>query len=256
MAMGAVLFRTGTIKASALGGLYKSMPWSAGFCIVGSASISAFPLFSGFVAKSLVLTAVAGEGHWVVWVMLLFASAGVLDHSGIKIPFFSFFAHDSGIRVKEAPFNMLLAMAIAAFLCIAIGVYPAPLYALLPYPVDFEPYTTAHVITQLQLLFFAMLGFAVLFRWGLYPPELPSVNLDFDWVYRRALPVLVGGAVAGITAVRRDVIAASIRLFDRFMVFVFHYHGPHGVLARSWPIGGAVIWVLVLLAGFLVIYYR
>jgi len=255
MAMGAVLFRAGTIKASELGGLYKSMPWSAGFCIVGSASISAFPLFSGFIAKSLVLTAAAQEGHWVIWTMLLFASAGVLDHSGIKIPFFSFFAHDSGIRVKEAPLNMLLAMGLAAFLCIGLGVYPAPLYALLPYPVTFDPYTVAHVVTQLQLLLFAMLGFTLLMRWGLYPAELPSTNLDTDWIYRKALPFIVGGVVAVLTVMRRNAIVMAIRLFDRFMVVVFHYHGPHGVLARTWPIGGAAIWVLVLLAGFLIIYY-
>ncbi|HEY0825486.1 MAG TPA: proton-conducting transporter membrane subunit, partial [Ramlibacter sp.] len=43
MAMGAVLFRVGTVKGSELGGLYKSMPWTTGFCIVGAASISAFP---------------------------------------------------------------------------------------------------------------------------------------------------------------------------------------------------------------------
>ena len=31
-----------------------------------------------------------------LFVGLLIASAGVVDHSGIKIPFFAFFAHDSG----------------------------------------------------------------------------------------------------------------------------------------------------------------
>ena len=255
MAMGAVLFRTGTIKASALGGLYKSMPWSAGFCIVGSASISAFPLFSGFVAKSLIVAAVAQQGHWAVWAMLLFASAGVLDHSGIKIPYFSFFAHDSGIRVKEAPFNMLLAMALSALLCVAIGIYPEPLYALLPYAVAFDPYTAGHVITQSQLLLFAMLAFAILMRTGLYPPELPSVNLDFDWVYRRALPAVVGVVAAGLSAARRSAAAAASRLFDRFMGLVFRYHGPEGVLARTVPIGGSALWVLVLLAVFLIVYY-
>ena len=81
------------------------------------------------------------------------------------------------------------------------------------------------------------------------------MNLDTDWVYRRALPAMVGGIVSVITAVRRTAIARAIRLFDRFIVIVFHYHGPHGVLARTWPIGGAAIWVLVLLAGFLIIYY-
>ena len=46
MAMGAVLFRVGTVKANKLGGLYKSMPWTTVFCIIGSLSISGFPLFS------------------------------------------------------------------------------------------------------------------------------------------------------------------------------------------------------------------
>ena len=121
MSMGAVLYRVGTAKASELGGLYKSMPWTTIFCIIGAVSISAFPLFSGFVAKAMTMSAVATEGYVIIWLMLLFASAGVLEHSGIKIPYFTFFGHDSGIRVKEAPFNMLLAMGMAAFICIAIG---------------------------------------------------------------------------------------------------------------------------------------
>ena len=103
MTMGAVLFRTGKINGSELGGLYKSMPYTTGFCIVGAASISAFPLFSGFVSKSMVMAAALEEGYPVVWLALLFASAGVFHHAGIKIPFFAFFSHDSGIRTQEAP---------------------------------------------------------------------------------------------------------------------------------------------------------
>ena len=232
------------------------MPWTTGFCIVGAASISAFPLFSGFVSKSLILTAAAENGYWIPGWCCCSPRPVCSSIPASRSRIFAFFAHDSGIRCKEAPWNMLLAMAITASLCIGIGVYPAPLYALLPYPVDYEPYTASHVITQLQLLMFSALAFSVLMRTGLYPPELRLVNLDTDWVYRRALPAVIGGIVAWLTAVRRDAIAASVRVFDRFMVFVFHYHGPHGVLARTWPIGGAVIWVLVLLAGFLIVYYR
>ena len=173
MSMGAVLLRTGTIKGSELGGLYKSMPWTTGFCMVGAASISAFPLFSGFVTKSMVMTAAAEEGLLFTWLVLLFASAGVFHHAGIKIPYFAFFSHDSGKRCAEAPANMLTAMAIAAALCIAIGVYPAALYGLLPFVVTYEPYTASHVVAQLQLLFFSALAFAVLMRTGIYPPELP-----------------------------------------------------------------------------------
>ncbi|MBT3172933.1 MAG: hypothetical protein HN333_16065, partial [Rhodospirillaceae bacterium] len=185
MSMGAVLHQTGKINGSELGGLYKTMPITTGLCIVGAASISAFPLFSGFVSKSMVMAAAVEEGHWYIWLLLLFASAGVFHHAGIKIPFFAFFAHDSGIRTREPPLNMLLAMGIAAALCILIGVFPSLLYGFLPWQVHYVPYTADHVLSQLQLLFFSALAFAWLNLAGLYPPELPSVNLDADWLYRR-----------------------------------------------------------------------
>ena len=137
MTMGAVLYRTGKMNGSDLGGLYKSMPKTATLCIIGAASISAFPLFSGFVSKSMVMSAALNEGYFIIWIGLLFASAGVFHHAGIKIPFFAFFAHDSGIRTKEAPTSMLIAMGLAAALCIGIGVFPDMLYSLLPYQNDY-----------------------------------------------------------------------------------------------------------------------
>ena len=195
MSMGAVLYRTGTTKASELGGLYRTMPLTALFCLIGAASISAFPLFSGFVAKSMTMSAVAHEGYVWVWAMLLFASAGVLEHSGIKIPYFAFFGHDSGKRPKEAPFNMLLAMGISAFICIAVG-FPGLggtkwLYSILPYSeealqyLDKSLWTVDHVLTQMQLLVLAMFAFILLKRFHMYPDEKPGVVLDFDWTYRK-----------------------------------------------------------------------
>ncbi|MCF6247489.1 MAG: Na(+)/H(+) antiporter subunit D, partial [Desulfobacula sp.] len=192
MSMGAVMYRTGKINATDLGGLYKSMPWTTLFCCVGAASISAFPLFSGFVSKSMVMSAAAegsnlvGQGSYVfVWLVLLFASAGVFHHAGIKIPFFAFFGHDAGHRVKEAPMNMLIAMGIAAFLCIFIGSYPKPLYDILPFPVDYQPYTISHVLTQTELLFFSALAFTLLLLGGIYPAEMRAHNIDSDFFYRK-----------------------------------------------------------------------
>ena len=187
MSMGAVLFRTGEIRGSHLGGLYKTMPWTTGFCIVGSASISAFPLFSGFVSKSIIITEAARNGHVFVWMFLLFASAGVLHKAGIKIPYFAFFARDSGNRPKEAPINMLIAMGIASFLCVFLGCNPQRLYSLLPNgAAGYHPYDATHVITQIEILLFSALSFTLLNLWSKYPPELPSVNLDVDWIYRKA----------------------------------------------------------------------
>ncbi|MBB5518257.1 Na(+)/H(+) antiporter subunit D [Amphiplicatus metriothermophilus] len=261
MAMGAVLYRTGTIKGSELGGLYKTMPWTTFFCLIGAASISAFPLFSGFVTKGLIISGAAKEHYFWVWLTLLFAAAGVFHHSGIKIPYFAFFAHDSGKRPKEAPLHMLIAMGVSAALCVGIGVAqlftgPAgdPLYALMPFEVKIEDahspyiaYTAPHILVQLQILFFSGLAFAVLQKTGLYPPELKSTNLDSDWFYRvpgRALLSWTAGAT-------RALWRLSWRLFtgrvERAMERIYAVHGPEGRLARTWPVGSMALWTAVVL---------
>ncbi len=186
MSAGAVLHVTGKIKCTDIGGLYRTMPLTCLFCIIGAASISAFPLFSGFVSKSMIISA-AGNNHLaIVWLMLQFASAGVIAHAGIKVPFFTFFGHDSGIRAKEPPLNMLVAMGMAAFFCIFLGVFPQWLYGILPYQdVVYHPYTGAHVVFQLQLLLFGILAFYLLLKSGYYPSEVRATNLDTDWFYRK-----------------------------------------------------------------------
>lgn len=255
MSMGAVLYRVGTVKGSELGGLYKSMPWTTVFCIVGAASISAFPLFSGFITKALIISAAMKEGYFWTWLVLLFASAGVFHHAGIKVPYFAFFAHDSGKRCDEAPTHMLIAMGLTAFACIAIGVLPAYFYHLLPYATAYDPYTTEHVITQLQLLMFSALAFAVLMRTGIYPPELKSTNLDFDWVYRRLGMKLVhaianiGAAVsASLTSLAGGIVTGLGDMLQR-------QNGPGGTLGRMWPTGTMAFWTTAMLGIYVLMVY-
>jgi multicomponent Na+:H+ antiporter subunit D len=254
MSMGAVLQVTGRGNASDLGGLYKSMPKTAILCIIGAASISAFPLFSGFVSKSLIMSAALRDGHDWVWLLLLFASAGVFHHAGIKIPYFAFFARDAGLRVSEPPPNMLLAMLLAAMLCVFIGIYPQLLYDLLPFPMTYNPYDATHVISQLQLLFFAALAFVWLNLQGLYPPELHAVNLDSDWTYRRFLPAVSRRIMVSIKALDnrfRDRFGGSAQ--NAFEALT-RYHAPQGFLARTWPTGSMVLWIAVLLGAYLLAY--
>jgi multicomponent Na+:H+ antiporter subunit D len=255
MSMGAVLLRAGTVNGTDLGGLYKSMPFTTGFCIVGAASISAFPLFSAFVTKSMVMAAAVNEGYTFIWLVLLFASAGVFHHAGIKIPYFAFFAHDSGIRCREAPPNMLVAMGLAAALCVGIGMFPAALYSMLPFPVTYVPYTATHVIDQLQLLVFSALAFSVLMRTGIYPPEMKSVNLDFDWTYRKLGPAVataLARAVSNLLKAFGGVVSASS---VRFIRALERHHGPESTLARTWPTGSMALWVMILLLAYLLFYY-
>nr|CEL17511.1 NADH-ubiquinone oxidoreductase chain L [Kibdelosporangium sp. MJ126-NF4] len=247
MSMGAVLLRTGTTKGSELGGLYKSMPQTTALCMIGAASISAFPLFSGFATKSLIMESVAREHHLLIWLVLLFASAGVFHHAGIKIPYFTFFAHDRGHRVAEAPLNMRLAMAMAAVVCLIIGVAPALLYELLPYGMDYELFTTPHVINQLQLLLLASLAFTVLIRTGRYPPEIRSVNLDFDVVYRRALPSAWMATARTATRLRGQISTPVGSGARRLRAAVSTALRPHGPIAAPWSTHLMVWWGTLLL---------
>ncbi|MDN3637972.1 Na(+)/H(+) antiporter subunit D [Simiduia curdlanivorans] len=252
MSMGAVLHMTGRINGSDLGGLYKTMPKTTILCIVGAASISAFPLFSGFVSKSMVMTAAMENGYGWIWLMLLFASAGVFHHAGIKIPYFAFFAHDSGLRASDPPLNMVVAMTIAATLCIGIGVYPAALYSLLPYDTGYNPYDATHVLAQTQLLFFSALAFVWLNLKGLYPPELRSTNLDVDWFYRRFFPKMLQRMFGVIWKVDQMLRSFFLAKIDIFLAYLSVRNSRFsGLLSQSYPAGSMVLWVAVILATYL-----
>ncbi|MEO5342746.1 MAG: Na(+)/H(+) antiporter subunit D [Gammaproteobacteria bacterium SHHR-1] len=255
MSMGAVLQMTGTINGSALGGLYKTMPKTTILCIIGAASISAFPLFSGFVSKSMVMSAALQEGYHISWLLLLFSAAGVFHHAGIKIPYFAFFAHDSGIRTSDPPLNMLLAMALAAAISMFIGVYPWTLYSILPFDTGYNPFDATHILTQTQLLFFSALAFVWLNLRGYYPPELPSVNLDAEWFYRRLVPASLGLLGRYLVPAYRGLIQLISNPWQRLGPQLLRQQGPQGLLARAWPSGSMVLWVAIILATYLLFYY-
>ncbi len=253
MSAGSVLYMTGKRKCTDLGGLFQSMPLTTVCGIIGALSISAFPLTSGFVSKSMVSQAAADQHLMLVWLLLAAASAGVFLHAGIKFPWFVFFQKDSGMRPKDPPLNMRLAMVLFSVLCIGIGVFPGPLYALLPHPVDFVPYTGEHVISQLQLLLFSGLAFFVML--DKYLQRTLTITLDFDWFYRRlgrcAGNLAVDGLFAGWDRFRQRMGGMA----GRAWITLYRHHGPHGWLARTWPTGSMVLWVAVLLVSYLVFYY-
>ncbi len=252
MSAGSVLAMTGRRKCSDLGGLFQSMPLTATCGIIGALAISSFPLTSGFISKSMISEAAAVGHLGLVWFLLTAASAGVFLHAGIKFPWFVFFQKDSGLRPPDPPWTMRAAMLLFAFLCIALGVYPAPLYALLPYPIDYVPYTFAHVVTMLQLLLFAGLAFFVMLPWM---QRTLTISLDWDWLYRvfgKGVALTVGRT---ITTVDKQVRTSTLLQINEIIAEIFRHHGPRGVLARSWTSGTMVLWVTILLAVVLIFYY-
>ncbi|RYG31491.1 MAG: Na(+)/H(+) antiporter subunit D, partial [Burkholderiales bacterium] len=254
MTMGAIQLRVGTTRASELGGLHRTMPWTALACLTGSAAMAAMPFLAGYTSKTMITTAAeSGPGLFAAWMMLLFASAGGLMMSGIKVPFMAFFAQDSGKRPVEAPFNMLLAMGLASGLCLIIGLYPGWFYALLPFRDEAQEFlvqdlfSMSHLLQQLQLLVFAGLVFMGLWWFRLYPKDQAGVILDVEWIWRKAGPVagramagplrragwfvsgLVSTTIAGLQAAARQVFAAE------------------GVVSRKVPLAATAIWAVCIL---------
>jgi multicomponent Na+:H+ antiporter subunit D len=260
MSAGVVLYRTGKSRCTDLGGLFRTMPITTIMGIIGALSISSFPLTSGFTTKSMISQAAVDENLLVVYMLLTAASAGVFLHAGIKFPWFVFFQKDSGLRPKDAPWNMGLAMGGCAFICILLGVAPGLIYQLLPYPVDYQPYSTYKVLFYLQLLLFSGLAFFVLLP---LMKRTETVSLDTDWLWRK-----LG---TGLLISTKNMLVVMQHFLDRVSVagsqvgsyLALRYLGdPHSedseeksVFSRSWTIGTTAIWISVLLSAYALAYY-
>ncbi|MHC8509704.1 MAG: Na(+)/H(+) antiporter subunit D [Rhodospirillales bacterium] len=253
MSAGSVLYMTGRRKCTDLGGLYKTMPLTCICGIIGALSISSFPLTSGFVSKSMINLAAAEQHLTLAWFVLTAASAGVFLHAGIKFPWFVFFQKDSGLRPDDPPFNMTLAMLFFAFLCIALGVIPGPLYALLPFPTEYAPYTVAHVAEMLQLLLFSGVAFFMLL------PAMQrtlTISLDFDWFYRVAGPALARMIVCVLAWAGSRAEAAIYAIACAGAGLARRIAGPGGIITRTPAVGTLAAAVIFLLAVYLVVYLR
>ena len=260
MSAGVVLYRTGKSRCTDLGGLFRTMPITA-FCgIIGALAISSFPLTSGFTTKTLISQEAVDEGMMWVYMALTAASAGVFLHAGIKFPWFVFFQKDSGLRPKDAPWNMAAAMFGCVFLCILLGVAPGLIYAFLPYEVTYEPYKMSKVIFYLQLLLFSGLAFFLLLP---LMKRTNTISLDTDWLWRR----LGLGIVKRVTRVA-DAVGRMLSLLQRPALSVANYLStrylgdPHmedskerSVFSRSWTIGTTALWISILLSAYVIAYY-
>jgi multicomponent Na+:H+ antiporter subunit D len=250
MSAGSVLYMTGKRKCTDLGGLFRTMPLTTVCGIIGALSISSFPLTSGFVSKSMISEGAADQHLALVWFLLAAGSAGVFLHAGIKFPWFVFFHEDSKLRPRDPPWNMRLAMVLFSALCIGLGIMPGPLYAMLPFAVDYVPYTPSHVVFQLQLLLFSGLAFFLMLGWL---KRTLTITLDVDWLYRR-LGLNLARTLNDLAGQVWQWLVTSAALAAKYLNTHLHqHHGPQGVLGRTWPTGTMAFWTTVMLAVYLIL---
>lgn len=257
MSAGVVVYRTGKSKCTDLGGLFRTMPLTTICGIIGALAISGFPLTSGFTTKTMISQAAAYENLVYVYMALAAASAGVFLHAGIKFPWFVFFQKDSGLRPKDAPWNMAAAMVLFSAICLLIGIFPDTFYQLLPYSVEYRAYSLSKVIFYLQLLLFSGLAFFLLLP---LMQRTLTISLDTDWLWR----VVLNRLVIVTTAVMAAVGATLGRWYDKSLgalksrgesSFGERLNSPlAGVFARAWSIGTTALWIAILLTAYVLFY--
>jgi len=245
MAVGAVLTRTGTAQAAELGGLRTTMPWTAGFYLIGAAT-AGLPLFGGFAGLPMIVDA-AATGHWLPRAALLVGIAGGFLILLGRLPYRMFLgASKTPIAGGEPPASMLAAMAIAAVLCVVLGVWPPVLHGALPFPID-RPAFAFFPLATLVLLAAAGIGaFAALLQTRLYPADRATVP-DVDWLYRRALPVVLVEVGRGIDAAWGRFIGSCQALIAGGVAFIGRLFVPGGPVGRMMRVGNGVTWVAAML---------
>jgi multicomponent Na+:H+ antiporter subunit D len=198
MGAGVVIHTTGREKVTELGGFWSRQKLVFGLYMIGAFSISGFPLWNGFISKSMVVAA-AGALHWDwAFLLLMLASVGTFLSIGLKLPYGTWLGEDRGIRPEPTPVNMVAAMAVAAFLCTIMGVLPGLLYTHLPYEVHWDPWTTSHVMEAVQMLLFTF------FVFYLFIPKFvgrPTISMDTDVLYRKPAPAVRAVFVHGVGAI-------------------------------------------------------
>ena len=253
MSAGVVIYHTGKEKCNELGGLYRTMPITAACGIVGALAISSFPLTSGFTTKTMISEAASMEGLVLVWYVLAAASAGVFLHAGIKFPWYVFFQKDSGLRPKDAPWNMSLAMLLFVAMCFLIGIMPAPFYELLPYPTDFNAYKPGKVVFYLQLLLFSGLAFFLLLP---LMKRTNTLTLDTDWLWRRLGKSLALHGLNALSKLSSAFARVSPLVTSRITQWANASSSDQeqqGTL--SWSIGTTAAWIMTLLILYIGYYY-
>jgi multicomponent Na+:H+ antiporter subunit D len=286
MGAGTVLYATGKSKLNELGGLFQTMPSIFYLYMIGALSIAGFPLFSGFISKSITVTAAAEKHLTIVWLLLSLSSTGTFLSVALKLPYFTFFGKESQIKGGEVPKNMIGAMILASFICIVIGIYPGLLYRLLPYEIDYQPYTIEHIIWSIEIFSAATLGF--IFFLKQLESKTSYIVLDTDWFYRKGSIVILNLLNRSIDDIHRFIkevfyekiltdliwfsknpLSAAKILFNSILM-IFSPAERKALLKRQiraesakyptdivkrWPIGSTVTWVTLLLLFYLFLYY-
>jgi hydrogenase-4 component B len=180
---GSVLHATGTREMSRLGGLWRSMPWTAGLFAFGSVAISGLPPLNGFVSEWLIYLGLFGaatshtaSGWAAIPAAVALAGAGALALAGFvkagAVIFLGAPRTEAATHAHECGRLMVAPMLAVACACALVALVPAAFW-----PAAARAANAWHP------------------AWAVEAPPSPLIVLGFANV---ALAVLFAGACAAL----------------------------------------------------------
>ena len=197
MIAGVIYYHTHQLDMYKLGGLWKKLPFTTLVFVVAALGISGFPLFNGYVSKTIIHHGLTEAYHYgssvFVWaeVMFILVSAGTAC-SFIKMGYYVFFKKSDN-EYKEIPYDYSshdIALWAMAFIIILIGLNPQFILNHLIIPqlnlTTYDPYFIEHYIlginvfaikdllTTLGIIAFGFVIFFVGKKFNLFHLHLPK----------------------------------------------------------------------------------
>ncbi len=121
----AILLRTGTTKLSDLGGLAEKMPVTFAMALIGVLSLAGIPPLAGFASKWLIYEG-AIKAHMPLVAASIFLGSGLAFAYVVRFLYAVWFGQrPSNLEnVEEAPWPLLVGMAVLAIPSIVFGIFP------------------------------------------------------------------------------------------------------------------------------------
>jgi multicomponent Na+:H+ antiporter subunit D len=211
MAIGVIIWKTGENQLSRIGGLQRKMPVTALVYWIAALSISGVPLFNGFVSKGMVMLAAEHTSLWL-WALLAIASFGTCL-SFLKLGYFAFLRPGT-TEATDPPIPMQAAMIGVAVLCVAIGIYPPLLYAILPLPTTYMAFDPARLGEALLVLGAAAAFFFTIGRRILEPHDTRLKDADVAYIAAgRGVLSFAGGLQNAFRTVYQGAISITMGFF-------------------------------------------
>jgi proton-translocating NADH-quinone oxidoreductase chain N len=134
LAVGYMIYRTGSMAISSMNGIGKRMPFVSFACVIAAFSLVGLPPFAGFPSKFLIVRAALAQGDVLFTVLIGIVLVGTVIEGAYffrVVQALYFRDSNKNARLEKAPASAAVPILVLLVLIVAFGIYPDFLMPLL-----------------------------------------------------------------------------------------------------------------------------